>query len=370
LKVTPNVLNDEQTAFLVRQRVARLATADGAGKPHVIPVCFALTRAAIFIALDEKPKSVPASSLKRIRNILENPEVALVADRYVEDWSLLAFVMVRGRAGLLEPDTEEHAAAVRLLRGKYHQYEAMRIEENPVIAIRPEKAVSWGALDEPASDGPRVLDTIHGRRSVRRYLPKEVPDEILAHVLGAARWAPSPHGRQPWRFAVLRRGENKERLADAMGEEWRANLEMDGQSARIVEKRLEGSRRRLMDAPVLILLCLYLEDLDEYPDAERQRGEGTMAVQSLGAAAQNALLAAYDLGLDAGWMCAPLFCPEKVVEALGLDPKLIPHALLTLGYAEGDPPRRRARRSLDELVVYSDRPNEVGSRTASSSESL
>jgi F420 biosynthesis protein FbiB-like protein len=151
---------------------------------------------------------------------------------------------------------------------------------------------------------------------------------------------------------VLRREETRERLADAMGEEWRVNLEMDGQISEIVERRLEGSRRRLLDAPVLVLLCLYLEDLDEYADLERQRGETTMAVQSLGAAAQNALLAAYDLGLDGGWMCAPLFCPEKVIEALGLDPKLVPHALLTLGYAEGDPPKRRARRSLDDLVIY------------------
>jgi coenzyme F420-0:L-glutamate ligase / coenzyme F420-1:gamma-L-glutamate ligase len=354
LKVTSQVLNDEQTAFLVRQRVARLATADAAGKPHAVPVCFALARNSIFIALDEKPKKVPASNLKRVRNIQENPEVALTADRYAEDWSLLAFVMVRGSAELLEPETGEHAAAVRLLRGKYHQYAAMRIEENPVIAIRPEKAVSWGALDESGSLDAGVLDTIHGRRSVRRYLSKKVPDEIVEQLLEAARWAPSPHGRQPWRFAVLRREETKERLADAMGEEWRVNLEMDGQSAEIVERRLEGSRRRLLDAPVLVLLCLYLEDLDEYPDAERQRGETTMAVQSLGAAAQNALLAAYDLGLDAGWMCAPLFCPEKVVEALGLDQELVPHALLTLGYAEGDPPRRRARRSLDELVIYRD----------------
>ncbi len=262
--------------------------------------------------------------------------------------------MVRGRAELLEPDTDEHAAAVRLLRGKYHQYEVMRIEENPVIAIRPEKAVSWGNLDRPEPPGPPILDTIHGRRSVRRYLSKEVPEEIVEQVLEAARWAPSPHGRQPWRFAVLRRGKTKGRLADAMGEEWRANLEMDGQSAEVVERRLEGSRRRLLDAPVLVLLCLYLEDLDEYPDAERQRGESTMAVQSLGAAAQNALLAAYDLRLDAGWMCAPLFCPEKVVEALELDPKLVPHALLTLGYADGDPPKRRSRRLLDDLVVYRD----------------
>ena len=139
-----------------------------------------------------------------------------------------------------------------------------------------------------------------------------------------------------------------------MGEEWRANLEMDGQGAEVVERRLEGSRRRLLDAPVLVLLRGYLEDLDEYPDAGRQRGETTMAVQSLGAAAQNALLAAYDLGLDAGWMCAPLFCPERVVEALGLDQNLVPHALLTLGYAEGDPPKRRGRLALDELVAYRD----------------
>ena len=354
MKSAPATLSPEQTAFLVRQRVARLATADGAGRPHAVPVCFAYAPGSIFIALDEKPKDVPVTRLKRVRNILENPDVALVADRYAENWGLLAFVMVRGRAELLEPGSEEHAAAVRLLRGKYHQYEAMRIQENPVIAIRAEKVASWGALDEPDTSGPAVLDTIHGRRSVRRYLQKDVPDEAVEVVLEAARWVPSPHGRQPWRFAVVRREETKERLADAMGEEWRANLEMDGQDAEVVEKRLIGSRTRLMEAPVLLLLCLYLEDLDAYPDAERQRGETTMAVQSLGAAAQNALLAAYDLGLDAGWMCAPLFCPGKVVEALGLDPRLVPHALLTLGYAEGDPPKRRSRRPLEDLVVYKD----------------
>jgi PPOX class probable F420-dependent enzyme len=348
------VLSPEQTAFLVRQRVARLATADAGGRPHAVPVCFAYGRGTIYIALDEKPKDVPPDRLKRVRNILENPSVTLVADRYAEDWGRLAFVMVRGRADLLEPGAEEHGAAVRLLRGKYYQYEQMKIEETPTIAVRAEGVASWGALDGPEDLAPPVLDAIRGRRSVRRYLPKSVPDEAVERVLEAARWAPSPHGRQPWRFAVIRKDETKERLADAMGDEWRANLEMDGQDSGVVERRLEGSRRRLLDAPVLILLCLYLEDLDTYPDPDRQRHETTMAVQSLGAAAQNALLVAYDGGLDAGWMCAPLFCPEKVVEALGLDTKLVPHALLTLGYAEGDPPKRRGRRPLDELIVYRD----------------
>jgi PPOX class probable F420-dependent enzyme len=346
------VLSPEETSFLVRQRVARLATADRAGKPHAIPVCFAYDGRLIHIALDEKPKNVPATRLKRVRNILENPNVALVADRYSEDWDLLAYVMVRGRAELVQPESEEHAAAVRLLRGKYHQYEKMKLEA-PVISIRPGRAASWGTLDALERAEP-LMNELLGRRSVRRYLDKEVPEEVLHRVLEAARWAPSPHGRQPWRFAVIRREETKARLAEAMGEEWRSNLQMDGQSAEVVEKRLEGSRRRLLDVPVLVLLCLYLEDLDAYPDAVRQQNETTMAVQSLGAAAQNTLLAAYSLGLDTSWMCAPLFCPEKVTVALGLDPKLVPHALLTLGYAEADPPKRRTRKPLDELVVYRD----------------
>jgi PPOX class probable F420-dependent enzyme len=347
-------LTAEETPFLVRQRVARLATADAAGEPHAVPVCFAYTPGAVYIALDEKPKDVPPDRLKRVRNILENPHVALVADRYDEDWRLLAFILLRGRAELLEPGLEEHRVAVRLLRGKYHQYGRMRIEENPVIAVRPQRVTSWGALRSPAGEPAAVLDAVRGRRSVRRYLSREVPAEYVERVLEAARWAPSPHGTQPWRFAVVRREEMKLRLAEAMGDEWRRNLKMDGQSAGVVERRLEGSRRRLLDAPVLVLLCLYLEDLDAYPDPERQESETTMAVQSLGAAAQNALLAAYECGLDAGWMCAPLFCPEKVVEALDLGPKLVPHALLTLGYAEGDPPKRRGRRPLDELIVYWD----------------
>lgn len=348
----PAVLSPEETSFLVRQRVARLATADRAGKPHAIPVCFAYDGRLVHIALDEKPKDVSATRLKRVRNILDNPNVALVADRYSEDWDLLAFVMVRGRAELVQPETEEHAAAVRLLRGKYHQYEKMKLEA-PVISIRPGRVTSWGALDALERAEP-LMNELLGRRSVRRYLDKEVPEEVVQRVLEAARWAPSPHGRQPWRFAVVTRQETKARLAEAMGEEWRSNLQMDGQSAEVVEKRLEGSRRRLLDVPVLVLLCLYLEELDAYPDAVRQQNETTMAVQSLGAAAQNALLAAYSMGLDTSWMCAPLFCPERVTAALGLDSKLVPHALLTLGYAEADPPKRRARRSLDELVVYRD----------------
>jgi F420 biosynthesis protein FbiB-like protein len=197
------------------------------------------------------------------------------------------------------------------------------------------------------------MKLLQGRRSVRQYQPRPVPRELIEQVLEAARWAPSPHGRQPWRFVVLTRQESKQRLADFMGETWQKNLEMDKQPEEIVRIRLEKSRQRILSAPALILPCLYLEDLDRYPDEQRQNDETTMAIQSLGAAIQNMLLMAYDLGLDGGWMCAPLFCPEVVCQALDLDTRLIPHALITLGYAAADP-KRRERLPLEALIVRFD----------------
>ena len=196
-------------------------------------------------------------------------------------------------------------------------------------------------------------DLIRGRRSVRQYQTTPIARELIEQVLEAARWAPSPHGRQPWRFVVLTRQESKQRLADFMGEDWQKNLEMDEQPAEIVRIRLAKSRQCILNAPALIIPCLYLEDLDRYPDEQRQSDETTMAVQSLGAAIQNMLLMAYDLGLDGGWMCAPLFCPEVVCQALDLDSRLIPHALITLGYAAADP-KRRERLPLDALIVHFD----------------
>jgi coenzyme F420-0:L-glutamate ligase / coenzyme F420-1:gamma-L-glutamate ligase len=194
---------------------------------------------------------------------------------------------------------------------------------------------------------------LRSRRSVRKYQARPVSREQLEQILEAARWAPSPHGRQPWRFVVLTRQEPKTLLADRMGVTWRENLEMDGQDAKIVNIRLEKSHQRILTAPAIILPCLYLEDLDHYPDEKRQSDETIMAIQSLGAAIQNMLLMTYDLGLDAGWMCAPLFCPEVVCEALDLDRHLIPHALITVGYAAADP-QRRARLPLENLIVRFD----------------
>ena len=138
------MLSQAQRRFLDAGRVGRLATADRAGMPHVVPVCYAIGEDAAYIAIDEKPKNrtVP---LKRERNIRENPQAALVVDRYDEDWTRLGWVMLRGRAELLEPG-EEHAAAQELCRARYPQLRAMRIETLPVIALRVDRVASWGDL--------------------------------------------------------------------------------------------------------------------------------------------------------------------------------------------------------------------------------
>ncbi|MBK9942731.1 MAG: nitroreductase family protein [Kouleothrix sp.] len=197
------------------------------------------------------------------------------------------------------------------------------------------------------------MEIIKGRRSVRAYLDRPVERALIEQVLEAAGWAPSPHGRQPWRFVVLTRAAPKLRLAEAMGDEWWRQLAMDGQDAATIALRQRKSHARIVNAPAIVIPCLYLAELDVYPDADRNAAEATMAIQSLGCAVQNMLLAAYALGLDGGWMCAPLFCPEVVQAALALGPALTPHALITLGYAAADP-LRRPRKPLSELVVRFD----------------
>ncbi len=140
------MLSQAERHFLESRRVAYLATADASGAPHVVPVCFAVTESGIYMTIDEKPKRVAARALKRLRNIAENPQVALVADRYDDrDWSRLGWVMVRGRAEVLE-EGPEHAAAQRRLRARYTQLAAMALEDQPVIAIRVERVASWGDL--------------------------------------------------------------------------------------------------------------------------------------------------------------------------------------------------------------------------------
>jgi coenzyme F420-0:L-glutamate ligase/coenzyme F420-1:gamma-L-glutamate ligase len=128
--------------FVRDARVARFATVDEHGHPHIVPICFGYQDGVIYSVLDAKPKRVPAQQLRRVRNLLANPNVQLLIDRYEEDWSRLRYVQLRGRATLLESGPE-HESALALLRDRYEQYASMQIDNAPVLRIVIESHVSW-----------------------------------------------------------------------------------------------------------------------------------------------------------------------------------------------------------------------------------
>ena len=138
------MLSEAQRRFVETRRIGHLATADASGAPFLTPVCFALDDSALYITIDEKPKRRDLP-LKRVRNILENPNTAFVVDRWDEDWARLGWVMLRGRSEILYRG-EEHDRAQALLVAKYPQYQAMKLGDLPVIALRIARVASWGNL--------------------------------------------------------------------------------------------------------------------------------------------------------------------------------------------------------------------------------
>lgn len=137
-------MTKREKAFVQSARVAHLATADEKGRPHVIPICFVIDGQRLYSPIDEKPKRTSPLRLKRIRNIRANPHVAVVIDRYDEDWKRLAYVLIAGRAKILLRGAR-HKKAVRLLRRKYPQYRKMRLEERPMVCVACARWKSWRA---------------------------------------------------------------------------------------------------------------------------------------------------------------------------------------------------------------------------------
>ncbi|MEL7434277.1 MAG: nitroreductase family protein [Chloroflexota bacterium] len=195
-----------------------------------------------------------------------------------------------------------------------------------------------------------VIRAIHERRSLRRYEQRPVDEALIEQVLEAGTWAPSAHNRQPWRFAVLQAFESKERLASAMGARLRADLSADYVPDAIIEKEVSRSYERLTAAPVLIVVCLSMADMDVYSDDVRNRNEWIMAIQSTAMAGQNILLAAHSLGLAACWQCAPLFCQDIVRETLALDDDWQAQGIIGLGYPAQE--RTKTRDPLETKIVW------------------
>jgi len=150
-----NLSEPEARSRLATARVARLATADASGRPHLVPVTFAVdsTESAIYIAIDHKPKTT--TNLKRLRNIRENPAVSLLADHYEDDWAALWWTRVDGRATVLPADCADRQRPLDLLAAKYPQYREHR-PDGPLIVIAVSRWTGW--TSEPSAGRPSKPD--------------------------------------------------------------------------------------------------------------------------------------------------------------------------------------------------------------------
>jgi coenzyme F420-0:L-glutamate ligase/coenzyme F420-1:gamma-L-glutamate ligase len=202
-----------------------------------------------------------------------------------------------------------------------------------------------------AGAASRLQAFLRSRCSVRHFLPRAVPTEILIRVLETATWAPSAHNRQPWRFGVISTPAVKERLAACLGDQFFLALQADGKPLEEIEALVGRSRQKITQAPVVVVLCLDRTVADPYPDAVRQQAEFLMGVQSLALAGGTLLLAAHAEGLGGVWICAPLFAPQTVQQALDLPAEWDPQGMLLLGYP-ATRPKPRARLPLEAVTRF------------------
>lgn len=189
------------------------------------------------------------------------------------------------------------------------------------------------------------------RRSIRRFKTDPVPDSVIQDILSTATYAPSAHNRQPWRFVVITTQSVKATLAEAMAMDFERDLTRDGLPPEKIQGQIKRSKERITSAPVAILLCLDVSDMDSYPDEKRQNAERMMAIQSVAAAGMQLLLAAHAEGLGGVWACWPLFAQETIRKTLDLCESWEPQGMFFVGYPEIIP-NVRERKPLEEIAGF------------------
>lgn len=200
------------------------------------------------------------------------------------------------------------------------------------------------------STSDNIYQIIRNRRAVRRYSDRSVATDLVSKLMDAASWSPSAHNRQPWRFAVLTDFEHKDKLAKAMGKRLYQDRVADGDRIDDIERDVNRSYGRITGAPVVIVVCLSMADMDSYLDTRRSEAEYMMAVQSVAMAAQNLWLMAHAEGLGACWLCAPLFAPELIHDVLELPKDWEAQGLLTIGWPAEE--KSKTRRPWQEFVRF------------------
>ncbi len=178
-----------------------------------------------------------------------------------------------------------------------------------------------------------LSEILKNRRSYKlKFDFRDVDTKIIENCIELARWAPSAHNGQFWRFVILEKGVIRTHLIENMNIKLRQDLESDGKSDEFIQKKIEKTRENFLEAPILTLLCLDTANLEKYSDPERSNNEYTLGIQSISASATYFLLALHTMQLAACWYCAPLFSRDIVKETLHLPNSYEPMAFFTVGY--------------------------------------
>lgn len=143
----------------------------------------------------------------------------------------------------------------------------------------------------------------------------------------------------------------KARLAHAMAEDFARDLHRDGVESEKIEAQVKRSKERITSAPVVILLCLDMSEMDVYPDEKRQQAERTMATQSVAAAGLQMLLATHAEGLGGVWVCSPLFAQQTIQKTLNLSETWEPQGMFFIGYAD-ELPKNKQMKDLQGLIKW------------------
>jgi coenzyme F420-0:L-glutamate ligase/coenzyme F420-1:gamma-L-glutamate ligase len=195
------------------------------------------------------------------------------------------------------------------------------------------------------------LEVFQTRRSVRKFKSQEISKEVIVEILDLCRNAANAHNAQPFRFIIILNKTTKTQLIKSMASQYEQDLKRDGLPASSIQKLVNNSINTFLNAPVLILACLTMDEMHKYPDPERQHCEFLMGVQSVATSLQNLLLIAHSKGLGGCWYCAPLFCPNIIKSFLHLPESYIPQAFLTLGIP-AEKPAPRPQKPLKELIQF------------------
>ncbi|MHA2181216.1 MAG: coenzyme F420-0:L-glutamate ligase [Promethearchaeota archaeon] len=214
---------------------------------------------------------------------------------------------------------------VALIRGYNFEYN----ERSTINSILRNKAIDLFR----ESESTQVTKILKSRRSYRfNFDDKKVDRKLIEECIEVARWAPSAHNGQYWRYIMLENQQIRENLINQMNQKLRNDLKNDGKTEEFIKNEINKTKLNFINAPALILLCLDKLELEDYPDDERQQNELTLGIQSISSSATYFLLTLELKKLASCWYCAPVFAKEIIKKTLNLPESYVPMAFFTVGY--------------------------------------